>query len=74
MSDHAPAQANRRASVSVKCGRCSVIFATRQCGKLDHFSIFRIVCPHCGWPGRYLASELHAMPVPATKAGTKRAA
>jgi len=45
---------------SIKCGRCGVIFPTQECGKLDHFSIYRVVCPHCAWPGRYLASELHA--------------
>jgi|GEM_PF-3225336 len=44
----------------VKCGRCGVVFATAECAKLDHFSIYRVVCPHCRWPGRYLASELHA--------------
>lgn len=44
--------------VAVKCGRCGIIFTTRYCPKLDHFSIYRVVCPHCSWPGRYLASEL----------------
>lgn len=48
---------------TVKCGRCTVIFAVSQWAKLEHFSIYRVNCPHCGWPGRYLASELHAGPV-----------
>lgn len=45
---------------TIKCGRCSVVFSSQDCRKLEHFSIYRVVCPHCGWPGRYLASELHA--------------
>lgn len=43
---------------AVKCGRCGIVFTTRYCPKLDHFSIYRVTCPHCSWPGRYLASEL----------------
>ncbi len=46
------------ASFSVKCGRCGVRFITPHCPKLDHFSIYRVTCPRCSWPGRYLASEL----------------
>ncbi|MGH9473202.1 MAG: hypothetical protein ACRD1M_10720, partial [Terriglobales bacterium] len=57
MSSTAPTPASR---YTVKCGRCAVIFGVNHCAKLDHFSIFRVDCPHCGWPGRYLASELHA--------------
>lgn len=48
------------ASFHIKCGRCGVIFAVHECLKLEHFSIYRAICPHCRWPGRYLASELHA--------------
>jgi hypothetical protein len=43
---------------AVKCGRCGVTFTTPNVPKLDHFSIYRVTCPHCQWPGRYLASEL----------------
>ncbi|MGH9394289.1 MAG: hypothetical protein ACRD1E_08985, partial [Terriglobales bacterium] len=46
----------------VKCGRCGEVFATAECVKLEHFSIYRVVCPQCHWPGRYLSSELHAPP------------
>jgi hypothetical protein len=53
---------SHQAPYRVKCGRCGVVFATRDCGKLEHFGIYRVVCPHCHWPGRYLASELHAHP------------
>jgi len=45
---------------TIKCGRCGVVFPTQDCRKLEHFSIYRVICPHCAWPGRYLASELHA--------------
>ena len=55
-----PPSTHQIESYSVKCGRCGVVFPTQDCRKLDHFSIYRVVCPHCGWPGRYLASELHA--------------
>lgn len=48
--------------VAVKCGRCGVVFTTAHAPKLDHFSIYRIPCPHCAWPGRYLASELRRPP------------
>jgi hypothetical protein len=61
------AGAPARETFSIKCGRCSLIFATDDCRKLEHFSIYRVVCPHCAWPGRYLASELHALV--AAKAG-----
>lgn len=43
----------------VKCGRCGRKFLTSMGQKLHHFSIYRALCPLCGWPGRYLASELH---------------
>ncbi len=60
---------------SIKCGRCGVVFPTQDCGKLDHFSIYRVVCPHCAWPGRYLASELHATSIaPATRTKAAKAA
>lgn len=54
--------ASQPACFHIKCGRCGVIFAIHDCLKLEHFSIYRAVCPHCCWPGRYLASELHAGP------------
>jgi predicted RNA-binding Zn-ribbon protein involved in translation (DUF1610 family) len=81
MGDQTPLVNRSGASVAhgaegftIKCGRCSVIFSSQDCGKLEHFSIYRVVCPHCGWPGRYLASELHAAasPTPRRK-GTRRA-
>jgi ribosomal protein S27AE len=43
---------------AVKCGRCGITSTSRNCAKLEHFGIYRVVCPHCGWPGRYVASEL----------------
>jgi|GEM_PF-4049798 len=56
--------------VQVKCGRCGRTFRTQNFPKLDHFSIYRVTCPHCAWPGRYLASELRALtntiPAPAS--------
>ncbi|MGN6593738.1 MAG: hypothetical protein ACTHJX_12650 [Terriglobales bacterium] len=62
---------SHQAPYRVKCGRCGVVFATRDCGKLEHFGIYRVVCPHCHWPGRYLASELHArQPAKLTSAKT----
>ena len=47
------------AGFSVKCGRCGAVFTTAHCVKLDHFGIYRVTCPRCQWPGRYLAAELH---------------
>ncbi|HZT72294.1 MAG TPA: hypothetical protein VE996_01425 [Terriglobales bacterium] len=47
---------------SVKCGRCGAVFTTKHCVKLDHFGIYRVPCPRCQWPGRYLATELHPVP------------
>ncbi len=47
------------AAYQVKCGRCGRKFLTPVGQKLHHFSIYRALCPLCGWPGRYLASELH---------------
>src|SRR6185312_12752065 len=58
VSTSKPPRRQRAAGFTVKCGRCGTTFLTYDCPKLDHFSIFRVVCPHCSWPGRYLASEL----------------
>jgi hypothetical protein len=58
---------------TIKCGRCSVIFSSQDCHKLEHFSIYQVVCPHCGWPGRYLASELHASADPSPRKRTRPA-
>ncbi len=69
-----PVRALPVARFAVKCGRCNATFTTLECGKLDHFSIFRIVCPHCRWPGRYLASELRALPAARARASAKPAA
>ncbi len=46
---------------AVKCGRCGLLFATHHCPKLDHFGIYRVTCPECGWPGRYFAAELRPL-------------
>ena len=62
------------AGYSVRCGRCGVLFHTRECRKLEHFSIYRVICPHCHWPGRYLASELHAAHADKALGGAKNAA
>lgn len=45
-------------ALSLTCLRCRHRFEARDCDKLDHFAIYKAVCPECGWPGRYLASEL----------------
>ncbi len=50
-----------KAGFQIKCGRCGRFFSTPECQKLDHYSIYRATCPHCRWPGRYLASELHRL-------------
>jgi len=43
---------------SLACVRCRHRFEPGDCSKLEHFAIYKAICPQCGWPGRYLASEL----------------
>lgn len=54
---------SRLAGFAVKCGRCGAVFTTPNCAKLDHFGIYRVTCPRCQWPGRYLAAELRPVKV-----------
>jgi len=74
VSRNGASAAHEAEGFTIKCGRCSVIFPSQDCRKLEHFNIYRVVCPHCGWPGRYLASELHAASTPTPKRkGIRRA-